>query len=332
MDEFGAPCGWVSKQDVLLTISSLSDGGSSVGSVKRITVVEPGVFDVIYQVLEAVTELWLRVSVCGVTVGSGSRRVSLTPPFQTLVGSLSSYHRGMYNGIAVSPDGNWLLLSCALNHYLHDEEQFEGEEDWLAVSGPECKLYLTSLRYEVGAVGTRVFGSRGGGDAQFNYPHGVCFGRDNTLLVCDTGNNRVQELSLGGAFIRAFPCGGCFVISTNGAVIAIGGSSRDAGNIASLHDYNTGVLIRTIGAPLPLDAPPPAPKFTSSICFTEDGLKLFALETSTGVAAMGVWQRGPPRILEFTKDGTFTQVVASGPGAVPSDCAQLSVTPAGRMP
>ena len=44
------------------------------------------------------------------------------------------------------------------------------------------------------------FGKRGSQDGQFNYPRGVLVDSNNNLLVCDRGNNRVQQFSLDGRF------------------------------------------------------------------------------------------------------------------------------------
>ena len=40
------------------------------------------------------------------------------------------------------------------------------------------------------------FGNQGNGDGQFKRPYGICLDNSNNLLVCDRGNNRVQQFSL----------------------------------------------------------------------------------------------------------------------------------------
>ena len=40
------------------------------------------------------------------------------------------------------------------------------------------------------------FGQQGNGDGQFKSPYGICLDNSNNLLVCDRGNNRVQQFSL----------------------------------------------------------------------------------------------------------------------------------------
>ena len=44
------------------------------------------------------------------------------------------------------------------------------------------------------------FGKRGSKDGKFNYPYGMLVDSNNYLLVCDRGNNRVQQFSLDGRF------------------------------------------------------------------------------------------------------------------------------------
>ena len=44
------------------------------------------------------------------------------------------------------------------------------------------------------------FGKKGNQDGQFNGACGMCFDDSNNLLVCDYGNNRVQQFSLDGRF------------------------------------------------------------------------------------------------------------------------------------
>ena len=44
------------------------------------------------------------------------------------------------------------------------------------------------------------FGKEGYQDGKFNWPRGLFEDSSNNLLVCDTGNNRVQQFSLDGSF------------------------------------------------------------------------------------------------------------------------------------
>ena len=54
------------------------------------------------------------------------------------------------------------------------------------------------------------FGKKGDEDGQFNLPRGMLLDSSSNLLVCDGGNNRVQQFSLDGRFtgktITDLPC------------------------------------------------------------------------------------------------------------------------------
>ena len=44
------------------------------------------------------------------------------------------------------------------------------------------------------------FGEKGNGDGQLNSPYGLCVDKYGNLLVCDSGNGRIQQFSLEGTF------------------------------------------------------------------------------------------------------------------------------------
>ena len=44
------------------------------------------------------------------------------------------------------------------------------------------------------------FGKKGHLDGEFKMPHGLLVDSSENLLVCDSGNNRVQQFSLDGRF------------------------------------------------------------------------------------------------------------------------------------
>ncbi|KAG8198693.1 hypothetical protein JTE90_015516 [Oedothorax gibbosus] len=51
---------------------------------------------------------------------------------------------------------------------------------------------------------TLKFGSRGDGHGTFTWPRGVCVGNDNTIVVADSNNHRVQVFNSNGKFIQEF--------------------------------------------------------------------------------------------------------------------------------
>jgi DNA-binding beta-propeller fold protein YncE len=59
---------------------------------------------------------------------------------------------------------------------------------------------------ELGDLGNVIaeIGTRGTGNAQFNYPTTITAGRDGTIYVTDTLNFRVQAIAANGRFLRTF--------------------------------------------------------------------------------------------------------------------------------
>jgi hypothetical protein len=54
---------------------------------------------------------------------------------------------------------------------------------------------------------TCLYGLAGGGAGQFNSPFGVAVGPTGDVYVADTYNNRIDEFSAAGAFIKAYGWG-----------------------------------------------------------------------------------------------------------------------------
>jgi DNA-binding beta-propeller fold protein YncE len=92
------------------------------------------------------------------------------------------------------------------------------------------------------------FGGRGAGPKQFNGPLKMCLAPNGNLLVCDYGNNRVQELTgLGEAepsHVRDIEVSKANAIAVHGDMVAVG---TGAATMALL-SYATGVIIRTFGS------------------------------------------------------------------------------------
>ena len=52
------------------------------------------------------------------------------------------------------------------------------------------------------------FGKQGGGDGEFNCPRCLSVNKSGHLMVCDSGNNRIQVFELNGKFVGKFgTCG-----------------------------------------------------------------------------------------------------------------------------
>lgn len=48
----------------------------------------------------------------------------------------------------------------------------------------------------------RKFGSEGANPVQFIRPAGIAVAGDGTVIVCDQGNHRIQQLKADGSFVR----------------------------------------------------------------------------------------------------------------------------------
>ena len=98
----------------------------------------------------------------------------------------------------ISPDGMQLLQSfrasdcdeslyCVVNH----QDRFfvsDAKADCIKVFSEEGKFLYN-------------IGSEGSGDGQLNHPVGLFIDKLNNLIVCDTGNRRLQIFGLDGTFV-----------------------------------------------------------------------------------------------------------------------------------
>eukprot|EP00731_Ephydatia_muelleri_P035607 Em0140g10a len=66
------------------------------------------------------------------------------------------------------------------------------------VGSHDCYIYVFDQAGQLNTIG-----SRGSGDGQFSYPNGVSI-KGEVLYVADTGNHRVQKLTLSGKFLHKF--------------------------------------------------------------------------------------------------------------------------------
>ena len=120
-------------------------------------------------------------------------------------------HKPKPNDLAFDQDGNIFVADLANSciHRLTASEEYVFsfsqclEGDWLA--GPECVavdsldyLYVTeSKNHRVSVFRTsgecvKVFGSKGKGEGEFNFPMGVAVDEYGSVFVCELLNNRIQ--------------------------------------------------------------------------------------------------------------------------------------------
>jgi DNA-binding beta-propeller fold protein YncE len=129
-------------------------------------------------------------------------------------------------GMVVTPDGRYMAVSYF-------------SEDKLRVYRIEADGALTLLH---------TFGGKGAGPKKFKDPLRMCLAPNGNLLVCDRGNDRVQELTgLGEAeppHMRDLKVTNPRTIAVHGDMVAVG--TRDATVV--LLSYATGTIIRTFGS------------------------------------------------------------------------------------
>jgi hypothetical protein len=194
------------------------------GGTATVSVGTSGSFDCVYTVDEGVREVDIRITVCGVLVWAGVVRVC-----EITGHHLQSYDiaaEGRMFGCVVTPNGRYMAVSFYFDHKLH---VYRLEDDG-----------TTSLQHAVGATA-------GDGPMQFNYPGRMCLIPAGNLLVCEYGNDRVQELTgLGEAepqHVRFILIAGAWSIALHGETLAVGTNGA-----IELLSYASGVLICSIGS------------------------------------------------------------------------------------
>ena len=110
-------------------------------------------------------------------------------------GNIIVYDKGDRNIKVLSPDGAELLQSFIANwadDIIYHQEMFFASDSW-----DDCvKVYNREgvFQYDIG--------SKGSGDGQLSYPYGLAIDKFNNLIVCDSGNNRLQVFTLDGQFVN----------------------------------------------------------------------------------------------------------------------------------
>lgn len=189
-----------------------------------------GCFDIMYAVNdESLTDVEVRVSVCGVVLWSGAVRQSRI--CGTEWGTLPVTHEPKY-GIVVTEDGKFMAVICSQNH-----------------------IHVFSLGSRGGLTPRpgHVVGGVGSGPLLFQQPERMCLTANGNLLVCDQGSYAVnagvgcvQELTGPGdappSFVRILPVARARSVAAHGALVAVG----TADSRIELIDYASGATIRSI--------------------------------------------------------------------------------------
>jgi tripartite motif-containing protein 71 len=140
----------------------------------------------------------------------------------------------------------------------------------------------------------RVIGRYGTGPAEFHRTRQLCFTDDNTILVCDSYNNRVQQLTVTGEYLSSFAAQSPFTIAVHGDMVAVG---TDYGPI-KIHSVATGELNHRFGSRG--DGPGQIGEYATGIRFTPDGSRLLVAECNN------------MRLSLFTVDGVFVKHIGAG--------------------
>jgi WD40 repeat protein len=157
---------------------------------------------------------------------------------------------GVCNGIAFSSDGAYMAVS---DHY-------------------DGSVALFSMPK---AIFLRRFGSKGSGPDQCNWVFRLCFvPASHNVLVCDKGNNRIQEYDVTGVHVRSIPVQWPKAVACDGKVIIVGNDAFGGDNIA-VFDYATGSPMKTFG----MGAADAKQRYCSGLCLSKDSSTLAVAET-----------------------------------------------------
>ncbi len=129
--------------------------------------------------------------------------------------------------------------------------------------------------------------------AEFKMPCRLCFTDDDTILVCGGFNNRVQQFTVAGEYLRSFDVQNPVSIAVHGDMVAVG--TRDGP--MQIHSLATGELIRRFGSRG--DGPGQIGGWATGIRFTPDGTCLLVVEYDKR------------RMSLFTVDGVFMKYIGA---------------------
>ena len=275
----GALAEYVKPDDVCLM---LRDAAGSLIDV-RVTVerVDDGGLEIVYEVAaDCVNKVDVSVTVCGVAVGPA---VIVQSGYDAINGTnrFASYDVGDDNteGMAVNADGSMIAISYG---------------------PPQHQVHVFQLTSSFERV--CVIGRKGTGPAEFKYPRRLCFINDDTLFVCDLGNNRVQRLTVAGEYLSAFTVQDPYSIAVHGDMVVVG----TVDGPIEIHSLASGELIRRFGSCG--DGPDEIGGWATGIRFTPDGKCILVSEYSR------------PRLSLFTAAGVCMKHIGASNGDKDVSC------------
>jgi len=276
-DGDGLPAFWVTAADVFLRVSTTLEGNLA-GHLESVEVIEPGKLQLTYAVDdEGVVEIVLSVSVCGVPVAGGPWLArSGCFAMGVHVATLPLAHAVGSRVLAFSTDGSLMVV---LNKFTDHNLSVHRASD--------CSLI-------------RFIGSRGTAPGCFLYLSGLCVTANDTLLVAEFGNQRIQEVTLEGTHVKFVVGGGLSnlaLLAMHNDVVAAG--MLDEGTRSTcvrLFSYTSGALLSQCGVPPCHEVFFPA----SGLHFTPDGKHLYVGDLLHG------------RLALVTVEGAFVRFIGMG--------------------
>jgi len=226
-DAAGMAADWLTAGDVTVSLRDVR-GGVVVGHVASAAVVEPGVLQVTFEVSEeGVSEVELSVSVCGVTLGGGPWRVWCGCKAEGVyVTTLPLYDARHNGGLAITSDSSHMVVSNFSSHQ------------------------LTVYRLSDGSH-VRTFGTFGKAAGEIKGPLGLCMTKEDTILVAEYRNKRIQEMTLEGDHVKCIGVGvineGVQGVVMHGDVVAVGKYGGIHPNRIMLFSYTSGALLSQFG-------------------------------------------------------------------------------------
>ena len=151
----------------------------------------------------------------------------------------------------------------------------------------------------------RTFGSEGAGKGQFKDPAKLCFSVTGNILVVESDNKRVQEVTLTGGHVRFIGVGVIddFIwgIAANAELIMVGKSHCTSNKRIMMFDAVTGTFVRAFGDYS--DAPGQLMEYCRGIRFTPDSRHIIVAEGNCD-------DKG--RLSMFTLAGEFVKCICEG--------------------
>ena len=265
---------YVKPDDVCLMFKD--DAGSLIGARVTVERVDDGGFQVAYVVAAGCeNKLSASVTVCGVAIGPV---VTVRSGYDVINGTkhVASYDvgEGPKFGMAVNAKGNMMAVS-------HD--------------GPLNQVHVFQLTPSFARV--CVIRQDGTNTPAFSSCYRLCFADDDSLLLCDRYNNRVQQVTLSGENLRAFPVQSPFSIAAHVEIFAVG----TYGSFIEMHSFATGECIRRFGSRG--EGPGQIASWATGIRFSLDATCVLVAECGS-------------RMSLFTVDGVFVKSVRGGSGVL----------------